>query len=281
MPASTSVEIRANQIFDALDVDFTLPPVTLTDPAYTLPAEAGNPLYTAVEHIEFDDLTEGFVGGDGAFEKVMKSLRAHLQLEYEKGRITGDQYAKAYIDMTNLAMGTAVQMVMGRQTAYWQTLLVREQTHRAEAETITARVSLETAKAQLATARYQAELAEAQFVLTKVQLSGEDAKFLLTHAQIDMVLEQTEAAHAQHTDTKINGGPVTGLIQRQRNLLDQQREAFIRDADARVAKMYLDSWTVRRTTDEGTVVPSALADTEINEVMERLRNRADMDPVIL
>lgn len=274
MPASVASEVRAGQIFNSLDQDFTLPPVTLTASQFTLPAHTGNPIYETVDEIKLESLTDRTVGGDGAFEMLMDSMRAHLQLEFEKGRITGDQYAKSYIEMTSIAMSTAVQMILGRQQAYWQALLVREQAKRAEAEAVTAVVGVETAKAQLAMMRFQAEMTEAQMVLAKLQLASEDARYLLTHYQIDLTKEQIEAARSQHSDTRTDGSNVAGTVKRQRDLLEQQREAFIRDADARIAKMYLDGWITQKTIDEGLTAPAQLTNAEIEEVLSQARLRA-------
>lgn len=273
MAASVTSEVRAGQIFNALDQDFALPDVNLSGAAYSLPSRTGNPVYGTVDEIGLDSLTDGTVGSDGAFEMLMASMRAHLHLEFEKGRITGDQYTKAYIELTSLAMGTGAQMVLGRQQAYWQTLLVREQAKRAEAEAVTAVVALETAKAQLAAMRFQAEMTEAQMVLAKLQLASEDARYHLTHFQIDLTREQIEVARAQHSDTRTDGTAVAGTAKRQRDLLEQQREAFIRDADARIAKMYLDGWITQKTIDEGLTPPTQLTNAEIEEVLTQMRQR--------
>ncbi|MGQ0565581.1 MAG: hypothetical protein ACT4OK_10990 [Gemmobacter sp.] len=274
MPASVASEVRAGQIFNALDQDFALPPVDLSGSSYSLPTQTDNPIYGEVEKIDLDNLTDGTVGGDGTFEMLMASIRAHLQLEFEKNRITGEQYTKAYIELTSLAMSTGLQMVLGRQQAYWQTLLAREQAKRAEAEAVASVVALETAKAQLAAMRYQAEMAEAQMVLAKLQLASEDARYQLTHFQIDLTKEQIEVARAQHADTRTDGSAIAGTVKRQRDLLEQQREAFVRDADARVAKMYLDGWITQKTIDEGLTPPSQLTNAEIEEVMTQMRQRA-------
>lgn len=277
MPVSSPLETRGNEIFQTLDLDISIPVVTLLQDKFNVPDRAGNELFADIERIELSTLTEGEVGSNGAFEKIMVSMRAHLQLEFEKGRITGDQYAKVYIEMLNIAMTTAVQMVMGKEQAYWQAVLLREQGKRAQNEAVSAAIGIETAKLQYMINRYQADMVEAQMVLAKAQLATEDAKYLLTHAQIDLVDQQIEIANAQHSDTRVSGGAVAGTVKRQRDLLEQQREAFIRDSDAKIAKMYLDAWSIQRTTDENFPVPEALANNKVSEVMFRAKLRADMN----
>lgn len=54
------------------------------------------------------NITTGAIDGDGIFDKFMQVLKLHLQGEVTAGRIAGDNYAEAYIAMTNLALTQAV-----------------------------------------------------------------------------------------------------------------------------------------------------------------------------
>lgn len=273
IPHSTA-EIRSEALGAALRESFVLPAVDLADPAYAMPLRSGNPFWGSQDRVVLDQLTQGSVSGDGAFEKIMCSMREHLQIEYEKGRITGDQYTKAYIELTSLAMQTALQFVMGKDLAYWQAMLAKEQGKRAEIEAVTAAVALEASKAQLALGVQQVRAAEVQVVLTKMQVANEDARYEAAWKQIELLQEQIEVQHAQHQDTRTDGTAVAGTIRRQRELLEQQRQAFIRDADARVAKMYLDGWITQKTIDEGLSAPDQLVNFQINDVMTWMRERA-------
>lgn len=286
----TAAETRAATIYAALDAPITIPSVNLSAAAYQLPGTSGNPFYDTIQKVELSSLTEGSVGGSGAFETLMASMKAHLSEEYEKGRITGDQYAKAYVELTGMAMQTGLQFIMGKEQAYWQALLVREQGKAAEVMAVQAAVQLEVVKAQLALARYQAELAQAQYVLTKMQLASEDAKYFLTYQQADLtekqtevanqqselVKEQTEATRAQTVDTRRNGAAVAGTIKRQRDLLEQQRASFQRADEARVAKAYTDVWITQKTVNEALAVPGQLNNTNIGEVVHNMRIKAGL-----
>lgn len=89
--------------------------------------------------------------------------------------------------------------------------------------------------------------------------------------------EQIETQRAQHSDTKTNGAQVAGTIRRQRELLEEQRTAFIRDAEARIAKMYLDGWITQKTLDDGLLAPNQLGQFTVNDVLVKLRQKAGMD----
>ena len=280
------VEVRAVEIFAALDAPFALPAVDLRDPRYQIPDMAGNDLYGAIDRIEIGDLTSGQVDGTGHFDILMSSQKAHLKEQFDKGRISGDQYAKAYVELTTLAMSTGLQVLLGKESTYWGALLLREQGRRAQLDAVTAAVMLEVTKAQLAMAVYQAQTAEAQYALTKLQLAAEDAKYELTHKQIELLgeqialtKEQAEVQHAQHSDTKITGATVGGNLLRQRELLEGQKEAFTRDSDFRLTKMYLDAWITQKTITEELTAPPQLTNAEIDAVLSKARTRADMGSV--
>jgi hypothetical protein len=183
MPVTQSGANLADDILTQLGEDFVIPSVDLAGSDYVLPDEAGNAFYEDVTRVNVNELTDGNVGGSGAFDKLMASNKAHLSEEYEKGRITGDQYSKAYIELTTAALTSSVQVVMGRDEAYWRAGLVQAQIRKAEIEAVTAAVQLEASKSQLAALFYQAQEAETRSVLIKMQVATEDAKYRLTAEQ--------------------------------------------------------------------------------------------------
>lgn len=69
--------------------------------------------------IDTVDLTTGVVGGTGVFDKLMVSLKAHLQEEFIAGRIIGGEYTKAYIALVQVAVPNAVQFLLNRDQTYW------------------------------------------------------------------------------------------------------------------------------------------------------------------
>jgi hypothetical protein len=252
MPVTTQGADLAAGIITQLGDNFSLPTVDLTTAEYTLPAQLDNTLYDDVGQIEVADLTSGVEGGAGAFDKIMTSNKAHILGEYEAGRITGDQYAKAYIELTSSALSAGVQMVLGRDQAYWQAHIAQAQGRKAEIEAVTASVQLAAAKAQLATLLYQSQEAETRAVLTKMQLATEDATYRLTNEQYiqaaftttsiqplqrDLAAEQSDQAAFTTTymqplqKTQLEGQisqvayTVGSFLPAQKNLVDEQVEA--------------------------------------------------------
>lgn len=67
--------------------------------------------------LKIQEVTEGKIGGDGAFDVLMTGLDAYLQREYDAQRITGAEYTKAYIALVQQAMQESVQFTLGKNQA--------------------------------------------------------------------------------------------------------------------------------------------------------------------
>ena len=272
----TEAPNNAQAILTQLGQNFTVPNVDLADSEFQLPAQAGNPLYASVNTLTISELTSGMVDGTGAFDVLMASNKAHLKEQYDKGLITGDQYTKAYIELTGGALGVALQFLLGKDQTYFQNILAQAQARRAEIEAVTAAVQLETAKQQLAMSKFQADTARAQYALIQMQVANEDAKYGLAMVQTDLVREQIEAARAQTLDTRTDGAVVVGSIGKQKALYTQQIDSYQKDAEYKVGKMYLDGWITQKTLDEGLIAPTQLTNAEVDSVMAKLRQNLNL-----
>lgn len=276
---SNGSEIVAIEINNVLTVgkNFTLPPIDFSDAGYELPAQSG-PLYEAVDRIQIEDLTTKTVNGSGVFDALMTTISAHLHVEYEKNRITGAEYSKAYTASMGAAMQTAIQFLLGKDQAYWQALMVQSQAQAAQVALITARVGLLTAKVQAYLIQFQAITAEANYALTKLKLATEDQQFALlasqtnlADAQLKLVNEQVEAARGQTVDTRTDGSTITGAMGKQKELLDQQITSYKRDAETKAAKMFVDAWITQKTIDEGLLAPTAFTNVSLDAVLGHIK----------
>lgn len=265
MPAAVPAKTLAAQLMTELGQNFTLPPVDFTGPDYALPGSLGNPLYATIQRKTVEDVTTGVVDGAGVFDKIAGSLKRHLEDQFERGLITGDQYTKAYIEMMGMALNAAMQFVTSVEQTYWQNALVQQQALAAQTQAITAKV-------QYAIAQSQAGLAEAQYVQTLLAVANEDARYTLQHAQIDLVGEQLETARAQTLDNRTSGAVVAGVMGKQKDLYTQQIDSYQKDAAYKVGKLYLDSWLTQKTIDEGLSPPTELSNTNVGTVLSRLRS---------
>lgn len=85
--------------------------------------------------------------------------------------------------------------------------------------------------------------------------------------QLDLVKEQREAERSKTLNTRTDGATVVGSVGKQKDLYTQQIDSFIKDAQFKTTKMYLDGWITQKTLDEGLTAPTQLTNFEINAVM--------------
>jgi len=224
-------------------------------------------MYAKVVGPKVADITSQAVGGTGVFDVMMSTLSAHIKSEYQANRITGAEYAKSYVALTQLAMGSAVQFVLAKEQAYWAA-------QQAQIATVSARVALETARVALN--KIQFDTMVAQYNLSQIL----PQQRLLFIQQTATAKEQAEVQRAQTMDTRSDGvTSVTGLISRQRNLYEQQITSYQRDSELKVGKLFADSWTIQKTVDEGLVAPNNFTNAEIDEVLSALRANNNLGAV--
>lgn len=281
----SSADTAANAAFNALTagVDFTLPTPDLTDAEFQAP-EATGPLYAILTKLTNADLTSGTVGGAGTFDALMMGFKAHLEGEYKANRISGAEYTKAFIALTEGAMGNAVQFLLGKDQAYWQAISAQAQAQVAQVQLVTARVALETAKAQLQQVRFEAQAAKANYALTKMKLATETASYdgavytlsNILPAQQNLLREQTEVQRAQTLDTRSDGAAIVGSVGKQKDLYTQQITSYKRDAEVKTAKIFIDAWITMKTIDEGLLPPTGFANTSLDAILATLKTNNDL-----
>lgn len=254
-------------------LDFSVPSVDFDDPAFQIPPSLADALQKVPEPLSLDLLTECKIDGAGAFDKVMTSLKLHLQSEYEAQRITGAEYAKVYVAMMQYALQYAVQYLLGKDNAYYTALAT-------QAQALTANLDAYTAKVRLAIAQSQAHISKAQYANEVLKLGATDKQADLILAQTEtqekqkeLLVEQTEQAHAQTSDTRLDGTtPVTGYTGNQNKLLQQQVKSFKNDHIVKSAKIFADSLATQLSMSTATVDGTGFDAAGINQAATKLQN---------
>ena len=199
--ATNGAETIANELMTALltGVDVTVPTINTADSEFQIPGDNTSDAYDVLLKLTNADLTTGAINGTGSFDKLMVGVAAQLQGEYDAGRITGAEYSKAYITLTQSALATSLQFLLGKDASYWQAV-------QAQTQAVIARVQLATVKAENARAQIEALTAKSNYALTKLKLATEDAQYgisiynlqntlpvqkLLIDKQKDQVVQQT------------------------------------------------------------------------------------------
>lgn len=294
--AGCGADTEANALLAALTAGetFPIPIVDFSGPEFQFPFDPNGPLYSPLPKVTLTDLTTRTVGGAGVFDALMASFSAHLRDEYERGRIAGNEYTKAYTSLTESAMSQAVAFLLGKDQAFWQA-------QEAQINALTARVTLETAKVQLAATQLEALTQKATFALTKMKLATEEvtyctgkynlenmlpaqlegqqktnliANFNLTSMlpqQLNLIKEQTEAQRGQTADVRLDGLPVTGVMGKQKLLYAQQITSYQRDAEVKAAKLFTDAWITQKTMDEGLLPPDGFTNASVNTVLTAIK----------
>ena len=179
--------------------------------------------------LDISDVTSGSLDGTGAFDVLMKTVLLHLQREYSAGRITGDSYAKAYIEIMNNTLAQATQYVVSA---------------------VQASANEELVAAQISKINKDIEMVDEQIKLLNYQGISEQAKYL----------------------DSVSGQLIAGTIGKQKDVYTAQSKGFRDSALQSVAKTMIDTWAVRRSTDEATQTTpeSKLYDANIGNAIEAM-----------
>ena len=188
-------------------------------------------------------ITDGTLTGNGIFDTWMRALGAHLKREYAEQRITGDEYAKAYIALMNNLLNAAVGF-------------------------LTQDAQLAMAKEKLA---YELQLLDAQVNLANKELAIKDKDLALKEKQVALAEAQLKAAEAQYKDT-VDGKAVGGVLGKQMKVYDAQAKGFKDNALQAATKIMVDTWNIRRQTEESlqTTADSKLYDGNIGNAIAEM-----------
>ena len=239
--------------------DFSIPEVDFSDPKWALPASLESALQSDVKSVELEDLTERRVGGDGSVDALMEFASAHLKEEFDKGRITGAEYTKAYTSIMTAAMQTGLQFLLQRDAVRWAGIT-------AQIQALASKVNLETAKAQFIAAKASVGATEAQYANQVIDLSIKDSNYCL-------IQEQTEAARAQTLATRTDGSPVRGSVGKQKDLYTQQITSYQRSSEINAAQMFKDAWIAHKSIDEGIDTPASFNANSISQVLASIKTK--------
>lgn len=175
---------QANALFTSLTADSPTPPtLDLSDSKYDFVKDTDSDLYTDVNTVTLTDLTEVSLEGEGVFDKLMQAMDEHIQREYKGNRITGDQYAKVYTDVSTAVLGQSVSFLLQKDQSKWAAITAQMQARIAEIQATEALINLEKTKVEAQQAVFEMQNAGAQYALTKMNIANADAGYCLTKAQ--------------------------------------------------------------------------------------------------
>lgn len=221
----------------------------------------------------------------GSLESV---LNAALQFLLQKDKAALEaQLIEQQILLAEVEVVKANAQVLQIQS---QTELVKQQTINALAELAIIQANALKIPAEIAQLEAQTRLTDQQKVNLVAEslnipkqglvLDGQkcklDAEFdllqttnLKTVEEKQLLLWKTNTEKAQTLNAGVDDNSVIG---KQKALYAAQTSGFTRDAEQKAAKVMVDSWNVRRTTDEGTVADGTnmLNDAAVGRAVNRL-----------
>ena len=230
------------------------------------------------------DLTGATLDGTGVFDVLMRANKAHLESEYTKNRIKGPEYASVYLGSLEAVMKTALAFLLQKdkssleaQLLEQQILVAQQQVLKSQQEVLQIQAEILHITAQTGLVTQQAANAIIEgtvLTATKCKLDAEFDVLMLTKdktAQETALLSQKVLT--ERAQTIALGVDADSVIGKQKELYGAQTSGFTRDAEQKVAKVMVDSWNVRRTTDEtGTLADGVnnLNDAAVGRAVTKL-----------
>lgn len=242
-PASLVTEINAiyNPLLSGLVFDLNIP-LELADVDLITAAPTFTPSVVAnIPALTLDSLTvgAGTLTGDGAFDRIMKAVNAHLDSQYKQQRLSATEWAKVYVAALELAMTQAAAYLVQSTNAAWAGETSKRQAEMLEIqkaslmqEHATKVLETITAKMLLTKIRIDGYVAEGGLVATKAKIGDIYHDILAKEAQQILLNEQVDTARVVTKDTLLSGAAIAGhaavekqLKTKQLTLVDEQIDA--------------------------------------------------------
>jgi hypothetical protein len=227
--------------------------------------------------------TEDKTNGTGVFDTMMRSVKEHIADEYNQGRIQGTEYSTVYLGALQSVMDRALTFVLekDKRTAeidilQQELLLTQErvlmlQAEKAlvEANTLNAIKEGSILDAKLLNVPKEGAVLDAQECKLKSEFDLLVVKVPKVQAETGLLNQKKVTEQAQTNGAGVDEASVVG---KQISLYGAQADGFSRDAEQKAAKLMIDTWNVRRTTDEATAAntTNGLDDTGVGRVVTTL-----------
>ena len=181
-----------------------------------------------VKKVEDDN---GAITGTGIFDVLMNTATKHLQVQFDSGKINGELYANAYIQVYQVTLQTAKDIWLQKDISEAQLALLSAQTTTEDAK----RNNLNK----------QTDLLSAQITL-------EGIKGNHLNKQVDLLGKQVDSEDAK------------------KDLYRRQIEGFDEDYKQKILKIMMDSWavgfSVSKDSFQASGIPATMQKTTIDDL---------------
>lgn len=210
-----------------------------TDELNALTADLENISYT------LEDLTQETLEGAGVFDVLMRALENHLEREHAANRITGDQYAATYTQLTSTVLQQSIQFILGLGKLQLENSLTILQNEKLKKEIQLLCQRLVTEKAQVMD----------NTVLDPTANDNETYQDPVTGALYNQTIQN-----------------IQGTTGRKNNILSRQAKGYDDDYKTKASQLILDAYKIiySNITDTGAF-PYELRNPAIDHLIEHLK----------
>jgi len=171
------------------------------------------------------------VTGTGVFDDLMEGVNAHLEAQFNLGRLTGAEYATVYLGAMQSSLQNSVQFILGKQQADKQAELLTKQVLTEASQ---------NAEVLAGTIRNNAKNT-AEIALSVKQGTKVDAE--------TAVLAQKEITEFAQTGQTTSTAPTdASILGKQRELYEEQAKGFKWNADQKYLDSLLRAWGMNVNT---------------------------------
>ena len=198
----------------------------------------------------------------GAFDYLMESMKDHLDIEYDKGRIKGSEYAQVYLGSLQSVLQTAVTFLLTKDKADQEAKLIAAQILLAEQQKANAIVEGQNLV-------FQGEVLVAQKCKLQAEFDNLAVQKLRTEAENALLAQKIVTERAQ---TQAVGVDADSVLGKQKLLYEAQTAGYTRDSEQKAAQIMVDTWKIRRTTNETTEANATnrLSDDVVGRAVNKL-----------
>jgi hypothetical protein len=219
--------------------------------------------------ITIDELTQTHIDGKGTFDVLMRAMRAHLDEQFQSNRIRGPEYAQVYLSSLESVLQHSVAFLLQKDKTRLEADLLLLQREKLALEADLLLLQKDKLSAELLNLGVQKLILDEQKLnLADERLTGAKQRLKLDE-EIALLQQKKITEVAQVSALNVDADSVIG---RQKLLYDAQTKGFTRDAEQKAANILVDSWKVRRTTDDATAANSTnkLSDAEVGRAVDKL-----------
>lgn len=131
------------------------------------------------------ELTGGEVAGAGAFDELMRTVKAHIQDQFDNDYIVGADYTQVYLQSLQAVLAVSSQYTLQSDIVAQQVELLKEQVIQSKKQTLLLDKQLESAQLNIDTQTYNLQnILPAQYLQLQAQTIQLQEQTVLTTAQI-------------------------------------------------------------------------------------------------